>query len=202
MRRNKKGNLVMDSLPGIIIAVLCLLILGGTAYLVWKALTNDEYSRAQTAINFIENKMNALKDGQSTSFSIQSPCKEAGKCEWFIYGWGKGNTKTDERPDRCYFNSCVCICQGDVRGKINDIRDACQNVKTGICRIAKQNNVNVSRYDLVRIFEPQEVQRPGASIKYYDEKQWKSGIMLTKPLLEIRIDMGKEEINISSTEGD
>lgn len=144
--KSKKGNLIMDSVPGIIIAVLCLLILGGVAVLVWKALVNDEYQRAQTAIDFIESKMNALKEeGQSTSFSIQSPCKDASKCGWFIYGWGKQNTMVDSRPERCYFNSCICICKGST-AKREDIIKACQDLKTGICRVVKEGTVDASSY--------------------------------------------------------
>ena len=182
MMRNKKGNLVFDSPTGLIIAVLCLLILGGVAILVWKVLVNDEYSRAQTAIDFIENKMSALKDaGQSTSFNIQSPCKEADKCEWFIYGWGKGNTMTDDRPERCYFNSCICICKGSV----NKAKEVCQDLKTGICRAIKENVIDTSSYlnviDMTLGFP--NTQEYGANCR---------GIRLNEPLVELSLAKGKD----------
>jgi hypothetical protein len=144
MIRNKRGNLIMDSVPGIIIAVLCLLILGGVVVLVWKALVNDEYSRAQTAIDFIENKMNALKNaGESTTFSIQSPCNKADECDWFIYAWGKDNTMADWRPEKCYFNSCICVCRGKTVKK-EEIVNSCQDLKTGICRVVEEGIVIAS----------------------------------------------------------
>ena len=149
----------MDSVPGIIIAVLCLLILGGVVVLIWNALMNDEYQRAQTAINFIENKMNALKgNGESTSFNVQSPCKKADECDWFIFSFSK-KEPVGRKPERCYFESCICICKKGNTGQMYDSNKRmlhenvygkngiCQDLKTGICRKLDIEKVGVASID-------------------------------------------------------
>jgi hypothetical protein len=195
----KKGNLI-DHAPNIIIAVVCLALLVGLVVLVYKIFVNDEYKAAQKTVDIIETKIGAIGDGETTKFSIQSPCKkDIEKCKWFIAGWSSSNP---DRPDKCYFRSCICVCpDGKTKMEKKERADICQ--KTGICRIYDLKSILVS-VDPTYIYEgaSNSMQYAGVTIARRTEELNEESdkfryISLDAPLIELQIKKQNSSLNIN-----
>jgi hypothetical protein len=183
----KKGNL-MDHVPNIIIAVVCLALLIGLVVLVYKIFVNDEYKAAQKMIDVIETKISAIGDGEATKFSIQSPCKkDVEKCGWFLFAFSKDEAK---KPDKCYFDSCICLCKNEETIQIYDSNKKvlhknvygpdgiCQKSSTGICR----------KIDIKEIKVTSVLQGETSQVSY---------ISMKEPLSELTLQKSKDALLIS-----
>lgn len=183
MRNNKKGNL-MDHVPNIIIAVICLVLLLGLVVLVYRVLVNDEYKSAQKMMDVIETKIGAIGEGETTKFPIQSPCKKDTKgCSWYIRAW---NSTDLDRPDRCYFNSCMCICNGDGG---NEARVECQSSSTGICRFFDEKELKAISQKVVTV-------DAGIVFGSEDKLRVTAEILLSKPLIELKLEKNKGSLKL------
>ncbi|PIN92999.1 hypothetical protein COU54_04575 [Candidatus Pacearchaeota archaeon CG10_big_fil_rev_8_21_14_0_10_31_24] len=130
---NKKG-LLLNTVLRILLAVIVLagfIYVGGKLY---GAVTSGEEDNAQSTIVQVSSKIDALisLDVKESKFSVQRPCKE-NNCDWIIQGW---SVSDGSRPDRCYAESCICICKGVGA-------EYCQNTRTGFCRSVDRDNVVV-----------------------------------------------------------
>lgn len=140
--RNKKADL-MNNVLTTIIAVVGLAIILFAAWKLYSVYANQEETNARKLADSIEGKIANLEDGQFGKIVVK------GVPGWFVIGWGKNEL---DRPDKCYFQSCICICKGDVQNAIigaeiehenvkKRLGDSCQ--KTGFCRFYEQDNVGV-----------------------------------------------------------
>ena len=136
---NKKGDLTITEALGIIIAVLGLIILFFGIWKLYKVTINQGEGNINSALNVIEARIENLKDGESGKFLI------SGQEGWFLTGWSKDE---QGRPDKCYFNSCICACKGEPISFVReasvyyDIRSKkCQ--EKGFCRDVKKNIVKI-----------------------------------------------------------
>ena len=66
------------------------------------AAINSENEASVNTLEAIKAKIENLKDGQSNKFVFQGFVAEK---TWYIVGY----SKKDERPDKCFFESCICI---------------------------------------------------------------------------------------------
>lgn len=123
--RNRKGDLTQNVLS-LIIAALGIALLVFAAYKLYRANVENEEENATKLLNSLDEKIKNLKDGEIGRFPIR------GVNGWYLTGWGKDE---QGRPDKCFFNSCVCVCKS---GGINE-KDSCQ--KNGICRDLKYDKV-------------------------------------------------------------
>ncbi len=105
---HRKGVLVNNALV-LIIAVICLAVLFIGAYKLYVISIEEEERKAINILNILEAKINALEDGQSNTFAI------FGLEGWSLVGWSKGEAG---RPDKCFFDSCICICKGKPPGDL------------------------------------------------------------------------------------
>jgi len=115
--RNKKGDLVKNVLS-LIIAALGIALLVFAAYKLYRVNVENEGENAKQLLDSIEGKIGNLKDGEIGRFSMR------GIKDWNLVVWSKEDAR---RPDKCYFNSCICTCKGDS----TKIKDVCQ--ESGIC---------------------------------------------------------------------
>jgi hypothetical protein len=142
----KKGILLNNTLTAVI-AVAGLVILYFFASKLYTNITqNQEMKNGQKTINYLEGKINALQEGENTSYTIQG--FKVDKGAWYLLGWD--NRKRD-RPGACAIESCVCICktEKDVSSldeeSINVLFvDACQD--NGFCRKVGNRPVEVGTY--------------------------------------------------------
>ena len=100
--RNKKGILVKNAL-GAIIAIMGLVILIFAGMNIYKSFY-EEKRNAQKVIDSIMGKIDNLEEGESGTFLIQ------GIDDWSLKGWSKDE---ENRPDKCFFDSCLCICPNE-----------------------------------------------------------------------------------------
>jgi len=148
MNKNAIFGIGMDNLASIILVVIVIvLILSGSTILVMKlytmgATTDQQKENAKTIINTIEAKINAIPENENTKILI--PKIEG---DWFLFGW----SQTDlDRPAKCYFSSCVCICNGnwndesDSGEKIfrTDIKEKCQE-SSSACRTVDLEKITI-----------------------------------------------------------
>ena len=122
--KNKKGDL-MNTVLGIIIAVVGLSLLAYAGFRLYNTTVNQDSEIAKKTIDSFEAKMNALKVGDNSSFSTK------GVEGWNLVAWSKD---TSDRPQKCFFNSCICICP-----EANTT--SCQI--SGFCRLFDYNTIEI-----------------------------------------------------------
>ncbi len=126
---NKRADL-MDNVLTTIIAVVGLVIIFVAAWQLYSIYANQEETNARKTIDSIEGRFGNLENGQMGSVSLR---KIPG---WFIAGWSRDES---DRPDKCYFKSCLCICKHNLPiqsintiGSRKELADNCQ--AKGFCR--------------------------------------------------------------------
>lgn len=134
--KNKNGEF-KDNILGAIIAVV---ILGGIIYLsigLYGVTVGQEEKNAQEFLDSLVGKIENLEDGESGTFAMK----------WVenyrVLGYDKSLPR-GEVPDKCFFESCVCICKekGNILGSWqNEQKNECQ--KNGFCRELEDAEINV-----------------------------------------------------------
>ena len=172
--KNKKA-IVLENTLSVIIAVLGLLLLIYSAYYLYSKLTtNIETESAKEVANLIEKKINALPDNQAANITIRG----VNGNNWYLIGF---NVNNPNRPNKCFFNSCLCVCKGDstlpeYQGKI------CQD--TGFCR-KTDRNITTNNFEIGDHY---------TGFKLFI----KNNIPLPLKLIELNIDKKENLLNISS----
>jgi hypothetical protein len=133
-KMNRKGQDLKENVPGIIIAVIGLAIIVAAVWLSISAYRNQDTESAKAIINNIDGKISLIEEGQPAKVVIK------GVKDWNLIGWSKNDLN---RPDKCYFKSCICICKLDL-GRINlkptDYANDCQ--ANGMCRLYDSGNAS------------------------------------------------------------
>jgi len=119
----KRGNITVNEMVTAVIAIICLSVLIFAIVKLYQNLAVQEIKKAQTGLNSIIVKMNALQDEESTYLSLATGLT----APWFIAGW---NGDEVGRPEKCYLGSCICICKGEAKKERGDM---CAN--NGICQL-------------------------------------------------------------------
>ncbi|MBU0760879.1 MAG: hypothetical protein KJ600_02250 [Nanoarchaeota archaeon] len=137
----KKKAILMKNTLGIILAVggiALLLFLGGEiAYGAFK--TNQEDKAAQTVIDLVKTKIDAIGTDESTELEIKG-IDTGGEGDWFLVGW---NEEGLIKPDKCFFQTCVCVCKlTDIIPTLENLKEGCQN--RGFCRETNTKQIQVS----------------------------------------------------------
>lgn len=130
MRNKKAEGSLISNLGGIVIALIGLLIFLYALVQLYNVNVNQETENAKKVLNNIVAKIEALEDGESNSFAIQ------GVEEWYLIGWNKRDSLM-EKPEKCSFNSCVCICP-------EPEKNFCQS--EGICKSIEKEGISVYGY--------------------------------------------------------
>lgn len=179
----KKGTSdLLNTVLGVIVAIIVLLILGYLVYLIYTQLRDNEFKSAQKNLDFVISKIDGVSTGQQVIFSLQSPCKkEVKNCGWYLVGWGKDEKN---KPERCYFDSCICMCNGDM----SNLAANCQDTTTGICRKVNFDIVNVSVFTTATYVMPET---DGVNVNKYCK-----GIPLKNPLSDFVLKENKNYLSI------
>ncbi len=150
---DKKGDLLKNVLTLIIAAIgLGLIIIAGVK--LYNLNKDQEFENARKLLDGLIGKVENVKDGETGKPVIR------GVDGWVFAGW---SGEDNNRPDKCFFNSCICVCKtGEdgpfFKGRIfNPKTDAFSNeiIKTacqseGFCRKIEVKKVSVSAYrDLI-----------------------------------------------------
>lgn len=188
MRRiiNKKGDLLNNILTTVI-AVVGLVIIIYATYRLYSVYANQEETKAKNDANIIEARINLINNGESGKVVI------TGVEGWSLIGWSKNDAN---RPDKCSFKSCLCVCKYTVgktpvspEDKISAV-ETCQ--KSGICRFFDFDDVKVSSSFECEIISGSAA-GPGASVPVISKTTClKNAIQLPKNLIELTITKDKE----------
>lgn len=146
--KNNRGDL-LNSMVGIIIAVIGLTLFVVALVGLYKQSVNQEKENAKVTLNGIIGKIDNLKDGESNDFAIQG--FEGGE-KWSLVAWSK-EAKDDKRPGRtpralgyigedpgkkpekCFFGSCLCVCPGGYQSEICQDKGVCRNLDKDILNV-------------------------------------------------------------------
>ncbi len=154
MKFSKRGQLEKGFVEILVAVIIIAIVFTGAGYLIYKyfqlsKVQNDEEARG--LLKVLEAKMSALKEGEKSDFLMRGPCegnKPTEECNWYLTGWGKEDSN---RPQKCFFKSCVCVCRSGVdsislKDKDVALRDACQGKEEhlGFCTFVDVKNVKVS----------------------------------------------------------
>ena len=139
MKKNKRG-IMLDNVLSLILFAICFALIIAGVFIVTKIYVANEEENAKNFINILEAKINNLKDGEIGRFTM------TGVEGWFLTGWGSADLN---RPDKCFFKSCICVCKGgkrDISSKnINSEKSRlCQDTSfSDNCRQVNQEKVDV-----------------------------------------------------------
>lgn len=182
---NRKNGLIRD-VTSLVIAIIGILLLLFAVYQLYKVFVDQDSEVAKRALNVIEAKINLLEEGQTAKFPIKGPWSKERK--WYLVGWGKENP---ERPDKCYFDSCVCICEG--YGK-----EQCQG-RNGFCRKVNVNDVKIESFKVFEKGGGSNVGGGGNVPAGPLQEKSVSGIEFQSNLIELQIKKNKDSLEISYT---
>ncbi len=171
----RKGDLTQNVLS-LIIAALGIALLVFAAYKLYRANVENEEENATKLLNSLDEKIKNLKDGEIGRFPIR------GVNGWYLTGWGKDDY---DRPDRCYFDNCLCVCYGE-----SDLKTSCQ--EKGICR-KHDRKVSVIGFFEIEVTSTDDF---GGSIVTGKRKEERAAISFGKNLIEIEIKKEPSQILI------
>jgi hypothetical protein len=174
----KKGILVKNFLT-LIIAAVGLGIIGFAAVKFFGIALNDENERAQAVLDSIKGKVDNLQDGESGEFTVR------GVKEWTLTGW----SKEGERPEKCFFNSCICVCKGQ-NARACDTKGFCRDVDRE--RLMIEEKLNKITVDVST--------GKGANIRETGEFFFRDWIDLSDSLIRLEVEKTQEEIAIRKNE--
>ncbi len=176
----KYGEITVENVLTLILAVVGIGLLVFAAVRLWQINVNADSENAKKILDGIEGKINTLEEGQTGRFTVR------GIEGWFLTGWGKN----DDSIDKCFFNSCICICEGNGNREVD-----CK--EKGFCRDVSIEKVEVS--SLV----PSAVYSGVATAGYVNpsEELVKANIIkLPKNLIEIKVKKEKDILKITTIE--
>ncbi|MEK6889223.1 MAG: hypothetical protein AABW80_03900 [Nanoarchaeota archaeon] len=187
-RKNKKGAEEQDSFISLILAVIAIGLLVFGIVKIYYGNVQIEEKNAKEIANIVEARINALESGQEGNFLVRSPCSadNTEECNWFIAGWGRDEV---DKPDKCFINSCVCVCKGS-RGSWSSI---CQD--SGLCRDVNVKEVDVMNEGTTTSSSGDMYGGPGPTISTKVDYDY---IPLNKPISEIEIDKTEDKIEVRS----
>ncbi len=188
-RMGKKGDL-LNNVLGVIIAVVGLGLLASGAWKIVSLYANQETTNAQKLVDSITGKIDGLEDGRSNSFVFSGFKSDNG---WFLKAWDRDDSY---RPDKCYFKSCICICNSPssdyLTGPYLTAPDPKSKVcqEKGFCRFFDQAEVNLSTSHIVSV---------ATGVATRDDVRTVDDYIAVPPnLMEIQIIKNKDLLNLFS----
>ncbi len=125
----RKGD-TLNTVLGIILAVIGILIFIAGIYKLYQVGVNEESENAKKTLDIVIARVNAMPDGDTGKFTLQGFSENT----WFLAGWSADPLDRD-KPEKCLRSSCLCICKGSASSEV------CQG-NEGFCR--EVNFVNVA----------------------------------------------------------
>jgi len=173
---NRKGDL-RDAIVGVVIAVLGIIIFGGAVILLYQATGDQDVKNAEELEEIFLEKINALEEGDG-DISVR------GVEGWSFIGWSKNH---NSKPDKCFFESCLCVCPGGKPEFFGDnvdyFKNSCQ--ERGFCseKLDRDNLFLASGILILQSrefpeqMENQNREKPDGFLAFIDSKLYRVGIV-------------------------
>ena len=151
----KADGFLTNNMFGVILAVISIAILIVAGVKLYGASKNTEKESAIALLDSLVGKVEIIREKKleedTPSFydNLQGFKQKGDK--WYIIGW---DSSFPNRPDRCYFESCLCVCPRD--------RTTCQD--EGVCRPFDYKTVSVSTSTTAGSYERGPDKDPSISI--------------------------------------
>ncbi|GEM_PF-5666609 len=135
----KRGEFSAEIVSIVIAAIGIIIILGVAGVILYSNFT-EEQRAAKKTIESIVGKIKNLKDGETGRFAVQGFKNSE---NWYLVGFDSRDS-LDDKPGRCAFESCICICDFNNEGiqlpaSRQVLVDSCQN--NGFCRFFDNKDV-------------------------------------------------------------
>ena len=189
----KKAEITLENTLTVLIAVLCLILVGIAVYKLYSIIVNQEQENAKNFLNIVEAKINNLKDGETGKFSIRGVDSKDG--QWFLTGWSKDDPARPDKKIECFLDSCICICKGNGGRASYDC-----NGKDGFCRKVEKEEIKVNSVLYEKKFISDPLAGKFASSKEKTFTKSIDYIPLPKNLIELKITKEKDSLIISIEE--
>jgi len=128
---DRKGLLIGNTTVRVVISIIAIVIV---FFVVQKAYSNAgaarERASADDLLKLVIARADSVPDGETMIFD-----EFQGVEGWHLVAWSSLDP-VDDKPQKCFFKSCLCICEGGFGDygdplTINKVADNCQS--TGIC---------------------------------------------------------------------
>ncbi len=126
----KRGDFLVKHLLGIVIALVGISLLIFAVAKLYEARVENDTLNAKRTLDLIIAKINALGEGKS-EITLQGFKSSS---QWYIVSWAKSGAEIG--PDKCYPESCLCMCPDGADA------ESCQN--KGVCVKIKGKEISVS----------------------------------------------------------
>ena len=143
---SKKGNF-RDDVLYVIISVIGLIFLVYAGVRLYNLSVDQEAKVARERLDVLVEKIENI--GERGTIDLQGVGSKESPT-WFLVGWNKLEGFNEGKPDRCFGDSCICICnfgKGLLDGTISERKDFGPICKEkGFCRKLDYNALSVSGY--------------------------------------------------------
>lgn len=186
MKKKGDTNLLGSNTVEVIIAAIGILLIIIALYLAYKRVTLDiDEENAKTLINNLQKKIELIPLNEKSEIILQGFDYVQGP--WLIYGWPESSP---DRPNKCYFNSCLCICRYEEKKP----SEQCQS--QGFCRKVPQNELVVSGYfDSNRVVRSRSAANDYSRIEDFVDNG--DRIQITRNLIKVEIIKSNNQLRIT-----
>ena len=189
MIKNKKAEekVLTPNFITLVIGVLGLVLVFGGAYLIYKnVMSNPEVENAKNTLNTIIEKIEIMKEGKG-KFTIQG---FEGSEKWFLMSWNE-NDLTDTKPEKCFLESCLCICKpiGNLLAENYNWKENCGTTNQGFCIEIKNKDILINKFGAPTM-------KPSEGV-YYGQNLNPKIIQLHPNLMELHVEKIQNIINIT-----
>ena len=175
-KKNRKALLLPEVISLIIAVIGISLVIFGLRYLYSNSYIDQETRSAQYLADKMQTILDSVKDKETTDLTIRGIFSPENT--YFLTGWSVTDKK---RPQKCYLNSCVCVCKAD-----------CQ--KDGFCRKIS-SNIEIKNRDY--FYVPPAALEGGYHLEGSYEEVIKPEIPLPGKLISLNLEKKDSTITIS-----
>jgi len=128
---SKKGSFRED-VPYLIISIIGLVFIIYAGAKLYNLHRDQEERVAKERLDLLIEKIDGMEKGIS-DIQIQGVGSMSEGKSWHLVGWNRNDGEAEGKPDKCFGNSCICLCKPDnfVNGDLKSLRNVCQ--KNGFC---------------------------------------------------------------------
>src|SRR3989344_6071467 len=114
MKKKGETELTIPEFLKIVLAIAGIILVIFFGYKLYKIASEPtDFKSARNLLEDITTKINILNSGQSNDFTFQGFPRAN---EWYLQAWPRGSP-TDEKPEDCFLETCICICKNNCLDK-------------------------------------------------------------------------------------
>jgi len=189
-KMRKKGlESFWSNLIGVVLAVAGLtIIFVFVAPKLYDIVINEDAQKAKSTLDALEGRINAFlsSDLEKATIVLQGFAPKDNE-NWILRGYDK----EEPRPDKCFFNTCICTCPD-----IPPIKDSCQN--SGFCRDINVEAMTTNSPNLIRKYDNKNTPNQFSLGKFLGYEQINQKVIpISKNLMELELSKTENSLTIT-----